>query len=785
MSKFLLRDSSGRSLAIVCAEPPSVDPVSEDADVRWLKSWLNPGVPSARGMDIGSARVEVPITVPASDPLWGLAVLDESERLGMTLEEQTPAVAAADFDETKHPRVGKGHQHGGQFSKKAIPDAEEETEERAKVYPKKVIDTSMLTKVGGSLGGSTPAEQFKDSDGNVWYVKHVKSPMHSVNEVLAARLYAAAGVDVPEIQRTTDGKIASKVMKLMGSADVTTPGAAQGFAADAWLANWDAVGKGYDNLQIAADGKAVRVDVGGSLVYRAQGGSKAEYFNGTADEINSLRDPNGPNPQSSKIFSSLSPEQVKDSINATVANVTDKQINSIIDEFAPMGIGSVNANELKSRLKARRDALIKLAGETKTTTKVAKTEGAPNVKGKIFQMGKLPFATTGYNELADIEYEKKPKLPRGPQTRCMKEASANAKKGFTTDNWDDPAHPRPDADGVPTNKHSHEFQRLFSVGRSMCSAWKSSAQSEGASALKRAAIRVFNARGIVWNNSSTDTDDQRWDNDRAIRMMYRDTQERLAASGVTEHDRFVLFRGINQQCTNDGVLEGHSLSQSKASSFNGHDVVKRWVNPVEVLVDNHSKYFEGTGFHNESEWFVFAGGFGSPASEKQSAKVKTESAAKSGIVDYSGGKPAKITPLMKIAKMKAVPHEQAEATGQVQANKWAEVTDEKILKVKEMHASGHSTSSIKHALNMAPSTIHGIVHGLTKKYATTGARSAHMKKLLEISGAQWDGIKKDAAAHLAAHGKVDFNAVGAKHGVKGWKAQAVYFSKPKFSEVAS
>jgi hypothetical protein len=40
------------------------------------------------------------------------------------------------------------------------------------------------------------------------------------------------------------------------------------FAVDAWLANWDVAGLNYDNT-VLVQGRAVRIDVGGSLRYRA------------------------------------------------------------------------------------------------------------------------------------------------------------------------------------------------------------------------------------------------------------------------------------------------------------------------------------------------------------------------------------------------------------------------------------------------------------------------------------------------------------------------------------
>jgi hypothetical protein len=46
------------------------------------------------------------------------------------------------------------------------------------------------------------------------------------------------------------------------------------FAADAWLANYDSVGTGGDNL-VRNSGKPVRVDLGGALDYRARGSGTA------------------------------------------------------------------------------------------------------------------------------------------------------------------------------------------------------------------------------------------------------------------------------------------------------------------------------------------------------------------------------------------------------------------------------------------------------------------------------------------------------------------------------
>ena len=66
-------------------------------------------------------------------------------------------------------------------------------------------------------------------------------------------------------------------------------GVVESFIVDAWLGNWDVVGLEYDNLLVQGD-KAVRIDTGGALRYRAQGGLKNEDFGTNVPEIQVMRE---------------------------------------------------------------------------------------------------------------------------------------------------------------------------------------------------------------------------------------------------------------------------------------------------------------------------------------------------------------------------------------------------------------------------------------------------------------------------------------------------------------
>lgn len=190
----------------------------------------------------------------------------------------------------------------------------------------------------GPQGGSNPGGRFKDADGVEWYVKLPADDDVAKSEVLAAKLYAALGIAGQDAKLITKGGklgIASRwvdVKKAGSPADLAkVDGVKSGFGADAWLANWDVVGLGFDNLQVGANGKAVRVDAGGSLTYRAQGGKKA--FGAGVTEIDSLRDPKI-NPQAAAVFGDMTAADITASV-AKVLALPDESIKNLVELHGP------------------------------------------------------------------------------------------------------------------------------------------------------------------------------------------------------------------------------------------------------------------------------------------------------------------------------------------------------------------------------------------------------------------------------------------------------------------
>lgn len=219
--------------------------------------------------------------------------------------------------------------------------------------PQKVIDKTLVPgseplvpdnvanwrRVSGQKG-SNEGGFYEDESGVQWYVKFPKNPDQARNEVLAGKLYELVGAKVPELKlihengrvglasRIINGLKTDQAALIAGGAD----GVAEFFAADAWLANWDVVGLGYDNLLFKA-GAVYRVDTGGALLYRAQGGLKGAAFGQTITEFESLLN-RSINPQAASVFGKLTEAEIKASA-AKVLSIENDAIRALVREYGP------------------------------------------------------------------------------------------------------------------------------------------------------------------------------------------------------------------------------------------------------------------------------------------------------------------------------------------------------------------------------------------------------------------------------------------------------------------
>lgn len=239
----------------------------------------------------------------------------------------------------------KGQIKAAKAKPKAKPKAKATTPQEEAPAPSVIqagdttINPEALTRIGPQAG-SNPGGMFIDEEtGLKWYIKKPASADIARNEVLAGRLYREAGIEAPDLEMIEfEGgpAVASRIIDGLepspGPELGTAKGAREGFVVDAWLGNWDVVGLGYDNLLVQA-GRAVRVDTGGALRYRAQGGLKGAAWGKTVDELDSLRNPSI-NPQAASVFGDISQEELLAGARSVLA-VSPERIRKLVDDLGP------------------------------------------------------------------------------------------------------------------------------------------------------------------------------------------------------------------------------------------------------------------------------------------------------------------------------------------------------------------------------------------------------------------------------------------------------------------
>lgn len=154
--------------------------------------------------------------------------------------------------------------------------------------------------------GSTHVMQTCSIGGNKYFLKFSEEALFDdfdpslqiLVEYLAYRIYGLySGIKIPSPELVYD---ASK--KRVGIATTPAKGKpalgridpeflakmlSQGVYVDAFLANWDVIGTGTGNI-FADDESATRIDPGGSLTFRAQGGRKGKAFSLKPSELETM-----------------------------------------------------------------------------------------------------------------------------------------------------------------------------------------------------------------------------------------------------------------------------------------------------------------------------------------------------------------------------------------------------------------------------------------------------------------------------------------------------------------
>lgn len=233
---------------------------------------------------------------------------------------------------------------------------------------------SLWKMVGEKPGGTAPGGLYTDELGQKWLVKgnlQGKDDDRARNEVLAAKLMAAAGIPAPtyklvDLGGQYGGGLGVATKWEDGLSKIATPGQKFGarsqFAVHAWLGNWDVVGMGGDNMLVRPSGEVVNIDPGGALLYRAQGKAKtASEFSVTPDDWNTMRDPKK-NADAAGLFGAMSKGHLDES-GTFLMSVTDEKIVELVNAYGPQG-GATSKDTLIAKLIGRRDAILQMTGNT-------------------------------------------------------------------------------------------------------------------------------------------------------------------------------------------------------------------------------------------------------------------------------------------------------------------------------------------------------------------------------------------------------------------------------------
>ena len=243
------------------------------------------------------------------------------------------------FTPELHPHAPGGDSHGGQFisTHASLPAFED------------------LEHVKDLPGSTSPKLMKHKEHGKQWVIKTTNSkltPDHLHNEEAANAVYRVLGIPVPHSGVITkpDGTVAKAGEYMEGGqqlADWEHGKSAtekqlmykqiqKGFVADALLANWDVIGMSKDNIMIK-DGVPYRVDQGGSLKYRAQGGLKGSKFGASVGELETLRN-NGLNSASASVFKGITNAEIKSQVENVLQHkeeilnaIPDKSTRSIVE----------------------------------------------------------------------------------------------------------------------------------------------------------------------------------------------------------------------------------------------------------------------------------------------------------------------------------------------------------------------------------------------------------------------------------------------------------------------
>ncbi len=282
----------------------------------------------------GGARQERSGTAQAGPSIRALRPQPPGKSAPATAPGTPPGAGAGAPVPAALPR--KGLTPLQKFKKLFSPSGKSASASTARV-PEKL---SSWNRTGVKPGGTADGALYIDTNGQKWLVKGYGNDDMAKSEVLASHLLNAVGAHTAQMKLVDLGDahkgglgVASKWMDNTQPFDPRNRAHAismqQSFVAHAWLANHDAIGLTHDNV-LVQDGKAVHIDPGGALEYRAMGGMKGEVFGRKVGELETLRNPNV-NPAAASVYGTMnsaaivtSAQRVLDLPAATITKLVER-----------------------------------------------------------------------------------------------------------------------------------------------------------------------------------------------------------------------------------------------------------------------------------------------------------------------------------------------------------------------------------------------------------------------------------------------------------------------------
>lgn len=193
-------------------------------------------------------------------------------------------------------------------------------------------------KAGGHLPGGIYRHK---ATGEKFLLKIPNNENEAKNEILAAKLYQLLDVKIANLEMIEFNEQIAIVSqwvegyKNLGYDQIPSNvnGLYENFVIDAWLANWDLVGLENDNIGFVDNVEAIRIDLGGSLLYRGMGALKGEMFTKHAPEICSMLDFER-NYNAASVFKDTTVKHFLDAAER-IAQLADIDIENLVIEYAP------------------------------------------------------------------------------------------------------------------------------------------------------------------------------------------------------------------------------------------------------------------------------------------------------------------------------------------------------------------------------------------------------------------------------------------------------------------